>query len=149
MPTPDVAELERLLGYTFSKKTILLEAGTHSSLINEPPGAGRQANQRLAHLGDAVVELAVRDALFHRFPQATKGQLTDMKNDIVSDVGLSKVPLARQLAALLERGGSRPPAQDNGTIIAEAFEAAIGAVYVDSDYLTAAMIVTQHVSFPR
>lgn len=140
MPRPELADIEHLIGYDFKKKAFGLEAATHSSLLNEPPGAGRDANPRLAHLDDAVVDLAVRDALFHKFPRATKGELTAMKQDLVSDEGLASLVIAKQVAALIERGGSRPPEEDNATVIAEAFDPLIGAIYLDSDFNTGRLV---------
>jgi ribonuclease III len=121
------AALEAVLGYSFADQRRVRAALTHSSLVNEPAGVDRDDNQRFAHLGDAVIELAVRHALFDRFPRATKGDLTNAKQDIVSDDAISRLPIAKQIATFLERGGSRPAAEDNETVVAEAFEATIAA----------------------
>jgi 23S rRNA maturation mini-RNase III len=138
---PELTGLERSLGYRFRDRRLLAEATTHSSLLNEPRGADRAANQRLAHLGDAVVELAVREALFKRFPAAAKGDLAAAKVPIVRDSGLAKVACAKEIGEFLDRGRGRPQAADNDTILAEAFEALVGAVYLDSDLEEAARIV--------
>lgn len=143
------AELERILGHKFGKEYDVEEVTTHSSLLNEPSGTGRESNSRLAHLGDAVVELAVRSALFERFPDAKKGDLTKAKKPIVSNAGLAGLASAKAIGVLLDRGGSRPPELDNDTILAEAFESAIAAVFLDTDFETAAEVVERLVPLPK
>lgn len=95
-----------------------------------------------------MVELAVRLALFERFPRADKQQLSDAADKVVSDAALGKVAAKMGLAAFLDRGGSRPMSADNETVLAEAFEAAMGAVFVDSDFETAAAVIAKHVTMP-
>ena len=136
------------LGHPFRKEALLIEALTHSSLVNEPKGKGRKSNSRLAHLGDAVVELAVRSALYRKFPDANKGALTSAKKDMVSNVALAKVAKEIGIAQRLERGQSRPVAADNTKVLAEVFEATMGAVFLDSDFETAAAVVARHVAMP-
>lgn len=140
---PDLSDVERAIGHSFLRKELLNEALTHSSLLNEPRGKGRKSNQRLAHLGDAVLELIVRSALFDQLPHATKGQLTDAKKDLVRNSTLASITRTKQLGDSLERGKSQAKVPANDRVLAEAFEALVGAVFLDSDLETVTRVVTR------
>ncbi len=142
-------ELRTAFGYEFRDDLRVQEVLTHSTLLNEPPGQGRRDNTRLAHLGDAVIGLAVRSALFRRFPDADKGTLTKAASNLVSDPALATLAKRLKIGKLLMGGLSLDESRDKDTVLAELFEAAIGAVFVESDYGTAAEVVMIQVVLPE
>lgn len=131
--------VEGIIGHHFQNPDLLEEALTHSTLVNEPPGAGRRANARMAHLGDAVLGLAVRSALFHRAPHGTKGDLTEEAKAFVSNVALAA--MARQLGLHAFLGAGKGLAVDQDKVLAELLEAIFGAIYLDAGYERAAGVV--------
>lgn len=143
---PEVTDVERALHYVFNDRRLLSQALTHSTLENEREGAS--ANQRLAHLGDSVIELAVREALFRRFPKAPKGELTERKKLIVSDEALAACARKIELGKLITGGKGLTPTQVNDTVLAEAFEALLGALYLDADFERVCRIVERTVPLP-
>lgn len=123
--------LQKRLGYQFDDLELLRLALTHRSC-----GAGN--NERLEFLGDSVVNQVVADALFHKFPDSREGELTRLRAMLVKGVTLAE--LARDLdvgeclrlgPGELKSGGHR-----RDSILADTFEALIGAIYLDSDYST-------------
>ena len=127
---PDVSALEKILGHHFANKSLAEQAMTHSSFANEHPG--RMSNERLAHLGDAIIEVVVRERLFHDQPQAGKGDLTDAKNALVNNKRLAeaatdwpKPDVSSGLSWLMGRQ----------KIMAQTVEAVVGAVYEDTHSL--------------
>lgn len=143
---PEVTDVERALHYVFNDRSLLSQALTHSTLNNEKKNA--PANQRLAHLGDAVAELVVREALFRRFPSATKRELTDRKKRIVSDEALAGCARKLELGKLIAGGRGLTPEQVNDTVLAEAFEALLGAIFLDADFERVCRIVERTVPLP-
>jgi ribonuclease-3 len=125
------------IGVIFSDKTLLREAFTHRSYINETRERGLDHNERLEFLGDAVVELAVTDFLYKKYPHATEGDLTSYRAALVNAVTLGDlgVEIGMEDYLLLSKG----EAKDKGTkarqiILANAFEALVGAIYLDQGY---------------
>lgn len=128
----DVTDLEKRIYYVFRDRKLLTEALTHSTLANEDARAS--GNQRLAHLGDAALELAVREALFRRFPKADKGLLTEKKKALVSDEAFAACAATLELDRALTGGQGFTPQSVNPTVLSEAFEALAGAVYLDGGF---------------
>jgi ribonuclease-3 len=128
-------ELEHALGYLFTSRALLARAVTHSSSANEtqPSGAAQTDNERLEFLGDAILGLLVSEALFHRFEGFTEGQLSLLKNHLVSATHLlavaSKLELGRYLQ--LGRGEETAGGRTKQRLLANAFEAVLAAVYLD------------------
>lgn len=134
------------LGHDFREPVFAWEALTHSSLLNEPAGKDRSDNTRCEYLGDAVIELAVRAALAKKFPNATSGQIDPVKQRIVAEENLANAARRLGLARFLQRGGSNP--SDSDAVLAQLFEASIGAVLLDSDVTTASRLVERHLALP-
>jgi len=134
MPEIDVIlrKLEKRLGVTFSDKAVLEQALTHRSIQGQSE-ASSETNERLEFLGDAVLGLVIGDHLYQKFPDLTEGELTKMKAVIVSEVSLSET--ARKLGLgqflLVAKGEDASGGRDRPSILADAMEAIIGAVYVD------------------
>jgi ribonuclease-3 len=134
MPEIDVIlrKLEKRLGVAFSDKAVLEQALTHRSIQGQAE-ASSETNERLEFLGDAVLGLVIGDHLYQKFPDLTEGELTKMKAVIVSEVSLSET--ARKLGIgqflLVAKGEDASGGRDRPSILADAMEAIIGAVYVD------------------
>lgn len=138
---------EEKIGVTFRDKSVLREAFTHRSYINEVRERGLSHNERLEFLGDAVVELAVTDFLYKKYPRATEGDLTSYRAALVNAVTLGDLAIALGMEAYLLL--SKGEAKDKGTkarqiILANAFEALVGAIYLDQGYSTADMFLKAH-----
>lgn len=126
--TPDIEKLSKQIAYSFKDDSLLLRALTHRS-------AGQANNERLEFLGDAILGMVIADELFHRFPNSSEGEMSRLRSSLVKGETLSA--LARELSlgdylklgpGELKSGGFR-----RGSILADAFEAIIGAIYLDSD----------------
>jgi len=128
--------LQRSLGITFHDADILIRAFTHRSYINEHPNTGLRHNERLEFLGDAVLELAVTDYLFKKYPDTPEGELTAYRAALVRTESISDA--ARALGfeefLLLSRGESKDTGKARAYILANTFEAFIGALYLDQGY---------------
>jgi len=129
--------LERRIGYKFRNSLLLAEALTHPSLSFERK-TFHFDNQRLEFLGDAVLQLIVTHHLYRLFPAFSEGQLTKLRSRIVSREGLKKHALALDLGAylMLGRGEEASGGRDRSSTLADALEALIGAIYLDSDLET-------------
>jgi ribonuclease-3 len=138
-----VANAERLVGVTFTQKDLLAQAFTHRSYLNENRGLGRGHNERLEFLGDAVLELAVTEHLYAAYPDRDEGDLTSYRAALVNTVVLADA--ARELGfndlLLLSRGEARDQGRARVSILADAFEAVIGAIYLDQGYAAAKAFV--------
>lgn len=133
--TSDLIKLEQKLGLKFKNKNLLQEALTHRSYLNENPKAGRH-NERLEYLGDAVLELSVTEHLFHLYPDYEEGQLTSLRAALVNFQMLSRIAKEIDLEKYirLSRGEAKDLGRARQVILANAFEALIGAIYLDAGY---------------
>lgn len=129
-------QFEARIGYEFKDKRLLEQAFTHRSFINENRTLGREHNERLEFLGDAVLELVVTEFLFAKYPDKPEGDLTAYRAALVNTVsicdGATKLGMNEYL--LLSRGEARDLGRARQIILANAFEALIGALYLDSGY---------------
>jgi ribonuclease-3 len=129
----DPGALAKALGHAFRDPGLLARALVHRSAPNERPAAFPESNERLEFLGDAVLDLVVADALYRRFPDATEGALTRYKAALVSELALADV--ARDLGlgryVVLGRGEEETGGRDKPSILSDALEAVLGAVYLD------------------
>ena len=133
----------------FRRPELLREAMTHASWNNERgelTGPGRD-NERLEYLGDAVLELVVGEYLFRRFPTYDEGQLTQLRAALVNTTSLAR--LAERLALgetlLLGRGAAKTGARELPSLLANAFEAMIGALFLDQGYRAATRVFLQNI----
>ncbi|PAF43349.1 ribonuclease III [Helicobacter sp. 11S03491-1] len=121
-------KLEQTIGYVFHDKALLLEALTHKSCKTS------YNNERLEFLGDAVLDLLVGEFLFRRFPRSAEGNLSKMRAAIVNEKGFMKLAQAIQLGAYLYISQSEEynKGRDKPSILSNAFEALMGAIYLES-----------------
>ena len=132
----DTAGLEKQIGASFKNKDLLLEALTHRSYLNENSDWKLPHNERLEFLGDAVLELIVTEELFHRFPEYTEGQLTAFRASLVNyqELALVAQEISLEKFLLLSRGEANDLGRGREVILANTFEAVIGALYLDKGY---------------
>ena len=141
----DLTAYASSLGLTFNNLELLEEALTHRSFINENKGA-KSHNERLEFLGDAVLELAVTKFLFTKFPHSPEGDLTAYRAALVNTFSLADVAEALQMNGmlLLSKGEKRDTGRARQIILADAFEALLGALYLDQGYDAAEAFVAKH-----
>lgn len=124
-------QLSERLGYHFSDGALLREAVAHRSWCSENPG--QPSNERLEFLGDAVLGWVVADVVFRRYRQLPEGRLTEVRKAVVNAVALAEVAAAVDLGAalLLGKGETMAGGALKPSILSDAFEAVLGAVYID------------------
>lgn len=131
-PQERVSSLEARVLLSFADKEIALAALTHKSYCNEHRLEACVDNERLEFLGDAVVDLAIGHRLMERFPRANEGELSKLRALIVNEEGLARVARALGLGELLllGRGEELSGGRDKPSVLADALEAVIGAIYL-------------------
>ena len=128
----DLDRLQELLGHRFADRQLLMRAITHRSYANER-GGGVGDNEVLEFLGDAVLGLIVTDILFRRYPSLSEGEMSKLKSFLVSAETLAELAERRDLGSymLLGRGEEKTAGRAKNSILANTFEAVVGALYVD------------------
>jgi ribonuclease III len=139
-------ELEGRLGHRFKEMTWLDQALTHKSFIYETSHPEKVPNEVLEFLGDAVLSLAISHLLLKKFPDAQEGTLSMLRSQLVKRSSLALLSKELQLETYLLLGKSQ---QSNGgmnksSIFANAYEAVIGAVFMDSGFNRALEVIQQH-----
>ncbi len=127
------SDLSRRLGLSFSSLSLLVRALTHRSYVNEYPQAVED-NERLEFLGDAVLDFTVGAWVYNRFPELPEGDLTKMRSALVRNEQLAKFSRRLDLgrALRLGRGEASSGGHNRDNLLGSAFEALIGALYLDS-----------------
>ncbi len=136
-------ELEGALGYRFTDIGLLESALTHRSFVNENPVLAVKDNERLEFLGDAVLELTITDILMRIFPDYTEGQLSKLRASVVNEQPLAELARRFRLGEflLLGRGEESSGGRTKASLLANAFESIIAAMFLDSGFdRTAAFI---------
>ena len=130
---PDFAEFEQILGITFRNKELLYEALSHSSYANEKKKQ-RRSNERLEFLGDSVLSIVVSQYLFQNYPDLPEGELTKIRAALVCEKSLHRFALQIRLGEflLLGKGETHTGGRERPSILADAFEAVIAAIYLDA-----------------
>lgn len=145
----DLKQHAAALGLSFTDWDLFEEALTHRSYLNEHKDA-RAHNERLEFLGDAVLELAVTHFLFTKYPNKPEGDLTAFRAALVNTVSLAETADAIGLndMLLLSKGESRDTGRARQIILANAFEALLGAIYLDQGYDAAEQFIATHL-YPK
>lgn len=138
----DRAALEERIGYKFADKALLERAVTHISAL---AGGATRANsyQRLEFLGDHVLGLVISDMLYRAFPKANEGELSRRLADLVRKETCAEVARAMDLGPALKLGNSESHAGGRSTIMADACEALVGAVFIDGGYEAADALIAR------
>jgi len=133
--------LEERLGHTFAEPGLLRLALTHRSVSSDDPA--RNDNERLEFLGDAVLQLVVTDALYAGFPHLAEGQMAKVRAAVVSRPTLAEVARALDLGSHIELavGEERTGGRGKDSILGDAVEAILGAVYLDGGIAAATGVV--------
>jgi len=146
----DLGKIEKLIGFVFTDKIHLLTAITHRSFLNENRNAEQDHNERLEFLGDAVLELVVTDFLFGKYPEKPEGELTAVRAALVNTVSLAdasdKLGINEHL--LMSKGEAKDTGRARQYILANVFEALIGALYMDQGYDASKKFIAEHL-FPK
>ena len=147
-PSP-YAILEAKLAYVFRDASLCETALTHKSWMNESQETERSDNERIEFLGDAVLALVTSDLLMRRFPEQPEGDLSKARAAIVNEAGLARVAeiLALGQWIFLGRGEEQAGGRLKRSLLANAFEALIGAIYLDGGF-SAAFEVTERLFAP-
>ncbi len=132
-------DLEKKIGVEFEEKNLLIQAFCHRSYLNENPDFDLGQNERLEFLGDAVLELVVTSYLYFNYPEKTEGELTTWRAALVNtkEIGTVAEELNFYDYLLLSKGEAREKGKARLCILADTFEAFIGAVYLDKGYKVA------------
>ncbi len=144
---PQAEQIEEKLGYLFSNKELLFQALTHRSYVNEHREVGIAHNERLEFLGDSVLGLVVADYLFHRLPEHPEGQLSQLRSRLVEAASCAKYFQKLDLGPhmLLGRGEQMNEGRNKTSIAADAFEAVVGAVFIDGGFVSAKSFLICHI----
>ncbi|MCR4275257.1 MAG: ribonuclease III [Candidatus Wolfebacteria bacterium] len=132
----DLSSFEKKIKYNFKNQNLLKEALTHRSYINENPDWGVSHNERLEFLGDAVLELTVTEILFLKYSDMPEGELTSIRAALVNYQMLAEVAkiIGLEEVVLLSKGETKDTGRAREVILANALEALLGALYLDSGY---------------
>lgn len=132
--------LEERLGYAFRNRVLLETALTHSSYANENRASGIVCNERLEFLGDSVLGVTVADYLYRRFPEMPEGRMTRFRAELVCEQSLHRVALQLHLGEHLRlgKGEEHNGGRERPSILSDAVEAVIAAMYLDAGMETAA-----------
>ncbi len=135
--------LQEKIGYRFADPALLREALTHKSYSNEQAEGAAPHSERLEFLGDAVLDLAISALAFEKFPGLSEGELTRLRAELVSEAGLARVARSLELGErlLLGRGEARSGGREKASLLADACEALLGAIFRDGGYTAASVVV--------
>lgn len=140
-------KLEEKLGYVFQNRALLENALTHSSYANENRGKGLQSNERLEFLGDSVLGMVTADYLYRAHPDLPEGDLTRTRAALVCEGSLVEVARELDLGShlLLGKGEDTGGGRERPSIVADAVEAVIAAVYLDGGIGSARKVITRFI----
>jgi ribonuclease-3 len=135
-PEQILDKVEQLLGYEFRDRSLLVQSLYHRSYANEKGLPSIESNERLEFLGDSVVELAVTHVLFEDFPDYPEGELTKLRSPLVRGKALADVSrrLGLDKCVLLGKGEEMTGGREKQSILADTYEAVVGALYLDGGF---------------
>ena len=143
----NLKELEEIIGYKFKNRHYLEQAMTHSSYANEKKLGKLGCNERLEFLGDAVLELISSDFLYREFPQVPEGELTKKRASLVCEPSLAYC--AREFGLpqflMLGKGEDMTGGRNRDSIVSDATEALLGAIYLDGGFANAKEFVLRFI----
>ena len=135
----EIKKFEKLIGYQFEREELLIQALTHSSYANEKHMKKLSDNERLEFLGDAVLEIVSSEFLFENYPDMPEGELTKLRASIVCEPTLALCTQEISLGdyVLLGKGEDLTGGRTRKSILSDAMEAIIGAIYLDGGFANA------------
>lgn len=142
----DDQDLEKQIGVNFKNKAILHTALVHKSYLNENTKE-KESNERLEFLGDAILEFVVSAHLFDKFSQEDEGHLTALRSKLVNtqSLALSSRALGLEQGLYLSRGEEKGKGRESISLLANTFEAVIGAIFVDQGLSAASEFISKHI----
>ena len=145
---PEKAEkIEQTIGYSFKDRKLLTNAFSHSSFVNEKHLSKSDCNERMEFLGDAVLELVTSEFLFNRYKKLQEGELTKLRAGLVCEPALAysarEIELSEYL--LLGHGESMTGGKNRDSILSDAMEALIGAIYLDGGLTNAKEFIEKYI----
>lgn len=150
MTSKDLSFLQKRLSYSFIEPKLLRQALTHKSYLNESKDKTIKDNERLEFLGDAVLDLIVSEALVKRFPDFPEGDLSKMKAKVVSEGTLARIAKEIDLGSFLflGKGEEITSGREKSSLLADAMEAVVAAVYLDQGFSAAREVVLKEFELP-
>jgi ribonuclease-3 len=143
---PDLKEFQKSINVTFNDQALLQQAFVHRSYINENKSSGLSHNERLEFLGDAVLELVITDSLYKNYTDKTEGELTAYRSALVNADTCAEIATKINMGdyLMLSKGESKDKGRARQYILANALEALIGAIYMDSGLDSARKFIDDH-----
>ncbi|OGQ08285.1 MAG: ribonuclease III [Deltaproteobacteria bacterium RIFCSPLOWO2_12_FULL_40_28] len=142
----ELKSFEKNIHYCFHDLTLLKRALTHKSFVNESRQSALEQNERYEFLGDAVLELTISHLLMEYFPEFSEGDLSKLRAAVVNEGSLAELARALNLGAYLYlgRGEEQCEGRKKDSLLADAFEAVLGAIYLDGGFSKAnAFVISQ------
>jgi len=139
------SDFEKKIKVVFKNKNLLKQAFTHRSYINENPATSLSHNERLEFLGDAVLELVVTDFLYRKYPHYAEGELTALRSALVNAIIISEIAgeIGMNDYLLLSKGEAKDYGKARMYILANTYEALVGAMYMDAGYDVTSKFITK------
>lgn len=130
------SKFEKKIEVDFKDKNLLTQAFTHRSYVNENPSVAKEHNERLEFLGDAVLELATTEYLYKKYPGKNEGEMTSYRASLVNAIILSEIAkeIGMEDFLLLSKGEKKDTGKARQYILANTFEALVGALYLDQGF---------------
>lgn len=141
-----IAEFEEKIGYTFQDKALLVHALSHTSYTNEHGMEKQASNERLEFLGDAIVDMVVSDYLYRHNSTEPEGTLTKWRASVVCEASFAHIAAGMDYGSylLLGKGEEATGGRSRSSVLADAFEAVIAAMYLDSNIETVSAWIIRH-----
>ena len=142
-----LGELENAIGYSFTDRHYLRQALTHRSFVNEAEDKSVRDNERLEFFGDAVLDFFLSDQLLKRFPESREGELTRIRASLVDEESLARLAGNLELGKYLRlgRGEEKSGGRGKKSILADAYEVLLAAVYLDGGADSVRFLMETHV----
>ncbi len=143
----ELKELQQIVGYTFRDEKLLRQAMSHSSYANEHRHEGLRDNERLEFLGDAVLELTSSEFLFKTYPDMPEGNMTKLRASLVCEPTLAYCARSFGLPdfLLLGKGEEMTGGRGRNSIVSDALESLIGAIYLDGGFANAKEFIIKYI----
>ena len=143
----NLGEFQEMIGYRFRQEGLLQQALTHSSYANEKHMRKLSDNERLEFLGDAVLEIVSSEFLYHNYPEVPEGELTRLRASIVCEPTLALCTEEMELGKylFLGKGEEQTGGRKRKSILSDALEAIIGAIYLDGGFANAKEFVLKYI----